>query len=115
MKKQVIIKSIETEFIEHSDNVLEGSINFLVYEDSECRYLPSRTYGFSACDTVFMSIAADFFSIFPVRNTAFIVGRKIEIEFDDKDKHIISIKGLDTGRVFNANKYSESKPELTQG
>ena len=54
-----------------------------------------------------MEVAADFFSIFPVNNTGFIKGRRIEVESDDISKtHIISIKSLDTGRIFGFNKRS---------
>lgn len=113
MKRQVVIKNIEGEFIRHSDKTLEGSISFLAYEDSECRYPSSRTYGFTGCGIKFMDMATDFFSIFPVRNSAFIIGRKIEVEMDEDCKQIFSIKSLDTGRVFNANKYSENKSNLS--
>lgn len=113
MKRQVVIKSIEIEFIRHENGEDEGCVMFWAYEDSECRYPSSTTYGFAGIGLTFMEVTSDFFSIFPVRNTAFIKGRKIEIESDDKDKHIISIKGLDTGRVFNVNKYSESKSILS--
>lgn len=105
MKRQVVIKNIEGEFIRHSDKTLEGSISFLAYEDSECRYPSSRTYGFSGCGIEFMNMATDFFSIFPVRNSAFIIGRKIEIEMDEDCKRILSIKSLDTNRVFDCLKY----------
>jgi hypothetical protein len=52
-----------------------------------------------------MKMAADFFSIFPVRNSAFIIGRKIEIEMDEECEHIFSIKSLDTNKVFDCLKY----------
>ena len=113
MKRQVVIKDINIEFIRHKNGKVEGCIMFQAYEDSECRYPSTTEYGFAGIGLTFMEAASDFFSIFPVRNTAFIKGRKIETEFDDKDKHIISIKELDTGRVFNANKYSESKSNLS--
>lgn len=108
MKRMVVIKNIEVEFIEHPDNILEGNLSFLAYEDSECRYPSSRTYGFAACGTDFMSMAADFFSIFPVKNSAFIIGRRVEIEMDDECKKIFSIKSLDTNRIFDCLKYYDN-------
>lgn len=106
MKRQIVIKNIEIEFIEHPDNTLEGSISFSAYEDCECRYPSSRTYGFACYGAeVFMRMAANFFSIFPVRNSAFITGRKIEVEMDEECEHIFSIKSLDTNRVFDCLKY----------
>lgn len=110
MKRTAIIKNIEIEFIEHPDNTFEGSISLLAYEDSECRYPSSKTYGFAARGAeTFMSMATDFFSIFPVKNSAFIIGRRIEIEMDDMSKtHVISIKSLDTNRIFNCLKYYDN-------
>ena len=114
MKKQVIIKDIDIEIRHNNDGLCEGSISFSAYEDSECRYPSARTYGFAGYGDSFMEVAADFFSIFPVNNTGFIKGRRIEVESDDISKtHIISIKSLDTGRIFDAIKYKKDASNLS--
>lgn len=111
MKRQFVIKDIEIEIVSSGDDY-EGSISFSTYEDCECRHPSGPIYGFAGYGAEpFVEVIADFFSIFPVKNSAFIKGRKIEIE--SEEGKIISIKSLDTGRVFDTLKYRKDKSELS--